>query len=113
MNARNKRTLLYVIYCIIFVAVIVGLFLIFRPSHTNDSVTKPATTSKSPAGASASRGGNTKIASNGSTSSTTQASTAKSSLNNTGPGNVVGIFVVASIAGAWFWRRKQLRNVLR
>jgi hypothetical protein len=118
VTSKEKRIILYVLYCAILVVVIVGIVLAFRPTHTNPSVATHGTTkSHSPAGSTTGKGGNTGIATNKSSSSASSSSASSSAtnpaLNNTGPGNVIGVFVGASILGAWFWRRKLMRSVIR
>jgi hypothetical protein len=115
MTLRNKRISLYLAYCVVVIALILIVTLIFWPSHTDKVTTKQTTTAQHPAGKSAGNGANTKIASaspsksSGSASSSTKAAT--TSLNNTGPGNVFGLFAAVSLVGAWFYRRKLIRTV--
>lgn len=113
MNFRDKRIVFYLLYCVVVVALIVGIVLIFRPSHTDTgTTTHHTTTAHNAAGSTAGKAGNTKIASNGKSSTTaTKSGTAATSLNNSGPGNVFGVFAVASILGAWLRRRQLMRRV--
>jgi len=117
VTLKEKKTILYLLYCLIAVVVIVGGVIIFRPSHTNPSVTPHSTAAShhSSTGVTAGKGG-AQIATKNSSSanaSSTKSNAANPALNNTGPGNVIAVFIVASILGAWFWRRKQLRSVIR
>jgi hypothetical protein len=115
MTVRNKRITLYIAYCIVVIALILIITLIFRPSPTDVvTKTKQTTTAQHPAGKSAGNGANTKIASNGggkSSVSTRTTTTIPTKLNNTGPGNVFGLFAAVSLVGAWFYRRKLIRTV--
>jgi hypothetical protein len=107
MDLRGKRTILYLIYIVIAVAVIIGIILIFRPSRAN-----APTSSHNPAGQATSKADTNKIVITGVTSTPGNSSaTTSSSLNNTGPGDVIGLFVAVSGLGAWLWRRKQLRSM--
>jgi cytoskeletal protein RodZ len=123
VTLRNKRITLYLLYCVVVIALILIVTIIFRPRHTNTaSTTHPTTATQHPAGKSAGKGGNTRIASKESSKSTTSGSTAPSSskatatattLNNTGPGNVFGLFALVSVLGGWFYRRKLIRSMIR
>jgi uncharacterized protein YpmB len=107
MGLRDKRTILYLIYIVIVVAVIIGIILIFWPPSAN-----APTSNHSPAGSATSKADTNKIVITGVTSTPGNASaTTTTALNNTGPGDVIGLFVAVSGLGAWLWRRKQLRSM--
>lgn len=114
---RYKKDFLYFLYLVIVIALIVGIALFFHDRHQNDTSHKTPATTAHPAGSSVSSSGTTKLAapsdSAQSSSSASKAATTPAPLNNTGPGNVFGVFAVASIGGAWLYRRKLLRDVLR
>ncbi len=115
MDFRDKRNILYLLYVVIVVVVIIGILLIFRPTSV-----KAPTANHHPAGSSTSKADTNKMVITGVTStpgdtsaSTPTSTSAPASLNNTGPGDVIGLFVAVSGLGAWLWRRKQLRDVIR
>ena len=106
MNLRDKRTILYLVYIVIIVAVIIGVFLIFRPSRAN-----APTSSHNPAGQATSKADTNKMVITGVTSTPGNSPVTNTTLNNTGPGDILGLFVAVSGLGAWLWRRKQLRSM--
>jgi hypothetical protein len=106
MVLRDKRTILYLLYIAIVVAVIIGIILIFRPSPAN-----APTSSHHPAGTAAGKADTNKMVITGVTSTPGNNPVSNTTLNNTGPGDVIGLFVAVSGLGAWLWRRKQLRSI--
>jgi hypothetical protein len=116
MTIRNKRTTVYIAYCLIIVALIAMVSLIYNPHHPNHKqpvIHRTITsTQQNPAGKSTTTAGTTHITVTGSAKGTA-ASTTSTKLNNTGPGNVVGLFALVSVLGAWLYRRKLIRSVIR
>src|SRR5580700_11339923 len=128
VTVRDKKTTIYLLYCVVVVLLIIAIAYIYRPNNkkvsTHTSGHTP-TTKQHPAGTSAGKGGSTPIAVNGngkgdqhisgvssapSTASTT--TTSQPALSNSGPGNVIGFFVLASVVGTLAWRRKLIRSVI-
>lgn len=119
MTVRYKSIFLYIIYIIIVGALVLSIGLAFRNQHTQTPtpVTRTHATNH-PAGSSANRAGNSKLSTtapggSNKTSSTPTAATPSATLTNTGPGDVVGLFVATSLISAMLWRRKLMRNVIR
>lgn len=113
------KTILYLLYVIFVGTLIFGIVHEFRapvpmpPQQTttpHSQVSKSGSTQTPPTGSKSSSG-----ASSQSKQSATSASTPASStpLANTGPGSVVGIFGLSSIAGAWLYRRTLLLRINR
>lgn len=124
MTTRAKRITVYVLYCVVVLALIGALALIYRPHNARPvAVThrsNSAATHK-PVGVIAGKGGSTHIttspksttkSSSGANQTATPAETT-APLSNTGPGNVIGLFAAVSVLGAWLWRRKLIRSVIR
>ncbi|HVA10634.1 MAG TPA: hypothetical protein VNG32_00510 [Candidatus Dormibacteraeota bacterium] len=105
---RDKRTTLYILYTVIVVAVIIGIILIFRSPTAN-----APTSNHKPAGSATRQADTNKMVITGVTSTPGNNPVTNTTLNNTGPGDVIGLFVAVSGLGAWLWRRKQLRDVIR
>ncbi len=122
---RDKRTIVYGLYCVIVVLLIIAIALIYRPhNHPVASTVHQHSTQRHPAGASAGNSGSTPLAVNGngkgtnritSVSNTPPSSSTASQapLSNSGPGNIFGLFALVSVLGAWVWRRKLIRSVIR
>lgn len=122
VDLRDRRTLFYIGYCIVVIILIIAVAIIFRPS-TNKSTShasKSTTSQRHPAGSTVGKAGNSQLSPSPSSSqasgtahpSTTQAANGQS-LNNTGPGDLIAPFLLAALVGAWYWRRKVVRSMLR
>lgn len=133
MNIRNKRIIVYIAYCVVVVVLVIVIALIYRPKHP-DVATSHHSTTHQPAGTVAGKGGghlaisNTPVSGNRTITNTTTARPAQGTsvaspaaapaapngtLNNTGPGNIFGLFTLVSVLGAWLYRRKLIRSVIR
>ncbi len=113
MKLSRKQALIYGLYCIIIAVFVVVIVLIFQPHKTNTGTsTHPTTKTQQAAGSETARAGNAQITNKGAAAAKDGSQTTPKTLNNTGPGNVIGLFAAASLIGAWFWRRRLLHGRL-
>jgi hypothetical protein len=102
------KTFLYVVYAVIVSGLIVAIVADFRSGNPTPAPTKPSSsrqvakaTSKvpvQPGSKSSSNAQNTGVSSS-------------SQLSNTGPGNTIGLFVLASVAGSAIYRWRLVRRL--
>jgi hypothetical protein len=118
MTIARKLTL-YVVYFGLVVALALAIGLAFRSHKSTNITAKPSggssTVTKTPGKAIANSGSTTKVGTQqsnavGSASNTTSTTT-PTTLTNTGPGNVITLFVVVSFFATlvhWRWRVNRL-----
>jgi hypothetical protein len=134
MTNTAQKTILYILYLICIGALIYAVYIAFHPLSTPTISTSPGKSqTQNPVGLSLGSGTNLHLSipsskspsttapsssssnanSSASSSSVSSAATSTADLANTGPGNVIALFVGSTVVGTLIYRHKLKHDMLR